>query len=97
MPSEHDPEASDEEMISSTTLDCTDRGWRNMNKLPSYDLYSGSVHHCEYQKPCNMLSSGHHAPNSNHYASCKIAGSKRTQTSYQKLQPIYMQPKDNSY
>ena len=95
MPSEHDPEGSDKEMISSTKLDCTDSGWRNMDKLPSYDLYGGSMH--QYQKPINMLSTGYHAPNTGPYASCKIAESKRTQTSYQKLQPIYMQPKDSSY
>ena len=93
IPSEHDPEVSDEEMISSTTPDCTDRGWRNMYKLPSYHLYSGSVH----QKPCNMTSSGHHVPSSGHYPSCKIADSKQSLKSYQILKPIYIQPRDCNY
>ena len=95
IPSEHDPEVSDEEMISSTTPDCTDRGWRNMYKLPSYHLYSGSVH--KYDKPFHMLSSGHHAPNTGHYAPSNIPDNREALTSYHKLKPIYMQPRYCSY
>ena len=94
MPSEHDPEASDEEMISSATLDCRDRGWKNMDKIPSYDFNSGSVQ--LYEKPINMISKGH-APSNVHYASSKITDSKQALKSYQKLKPIYIQPRDCFY
>ena len=112
MPSEHDPEAGDKEwqtpmMYSSTTLDCSDGGWRNVHKLPTFDLYSDSVHH--YDKPVNFVSghyasstrsltssNGHYPSSNGHYASSKVMDSIQSQKRYQKLKPIYILPKDHN-